>query len=261
MGWIDKLTDESASNLKTRLEGLNACIVLSGTPGASFVAYSADGLILRQVVSTVVTEYRGLTRHAAALLSTLTSDDTTRTIYYHGIGAYTGTGSHRIYSEYVACGVTTGVKHDYAAARANEADGWKVVHTQTTYSAGATNDWTTTRPSAATTSGIVTGRSSSSSYLYAYNHNPIYTTETSTTTEYRFLTKSEAETMVSQNNTNNTQMNKWLYGSSTVYAYAWKGTAKTATSRYIDADNGFTVTVTEKTVSAQGTNWTDKGAA
>ena len=249
MGWIDRASNnETAAALKTRLENLGAYVPLTHTPSASTIAYAANGLILRQVQSVTVGEYRGLTQAAAEKLASLSSDNTNTTIYYKGIGKSP-------YSEYAACGVTTGTKTDYVASRANEAEAWKVTRTETVYSAGATNGWSTTRPTTATTSGIVTGHSSSSSYLFAYNGSPIYSTETSTTTEFRFLTKAEAESKVSQNNTNNTQMGRWRYGSSTFYAYTWKGTVKSATSRYIDSDNGYTVTVTEKTLSASGNNW------
>lgn len=249
MGWIDLASStETASALKTRLESLGACVPLSKTPSASTIAYCANNLILRQVQSVTACEYRCLTQAAAEKLASLSSDNTTTTIYYKGIGTSP-------YSEYAACGVTTGTKADYVASRSNEADGWRVTCTETTYSAGATTGWSTTRPTAATTSGIVRGHSSSSSYLFSYNNSPIYSTETTTTTEYLFLTKSEAETKVSQNNTNNTQMGRWRYGTSTFYAYTWKGTIKSATSRYVDSDNGYTVTVNEKTLSAIGNNW------
>lgn len=261
MSWIDKQSNETAANLKTRLTSLGAYVPLSRTPSASTLAYSANGLVLRQVQSTTVGEYRALTQAAAELLATLSSDGTESTIYYHGIGSYTGSGNNRVYSEYVACGVTTGTKVDYTASRVNESDEWKVVCTETVYAAGATTGWSTTRPTAATTTGIVTGQSSSSSYLYAYNSNHVYATEVSTTTEYRFLTKSEAETKVSQNNSNNTKMWKWRYGTGTFRVYTWKGTIKSAVSRYVDGENGYTVTVTEKTLSASGTNWNDEGAA
>ena len=261
MSWIDKQSNETAANLKTRLEGLGAYIPLSSSPGTSTIAYSANSLILRQVQSTTVGEYRALTHDAATLLASLSADNTESTIYYHGIGSYTGTGNNRVYSEYVACGVTSGTKVDYVASRVNESDEWKVVRTETTYSAGATTGWTTTRPTAATTTGIVTGQSSSSAYLYAYNSNPVYATETSTTTEFRFLSKSEAETKVSQNNSNDTKMWKWRYGTTTFYVYTWKGTIKSAVSRYIDLENGYTVTVTQKTLSASGNNWNDAGQA
>ena len=258
MAWIDKNSGETAAALKTRLEGLGAYIAMSHAPSASSIAYCANGLILRQVQAVETVEYVGLTKDAAYLLATLSSDATTTTIYYHGLGSKTGSGSSATYSEYAACGVTTGAKTDYVASRANAADGWKVTATTTTYTAGATTGWTTTRPTAATTTGIETGRTPSSAYLFAYNNNPIYSTEQTITTEYRFLTKAEADTKVANNNTNNTVMGRWLYGTSTVYAYTWKGTVSSAVSRYIDHDNGYTVTVTTKTLGASGNNWSAK---
>ena len=245
-GWIAPTTGETANGLLTRLQGLELEVPKSSHSSTS-IAYSANGLILRQFEGVAITEYRGLTKAAADLLCTLGSDTTQTTIYYKQIGTS---------DEYAAVGITTGGRTEYAASRANEANGWIVTKTEQTFSAAASTGWSTTRPSGATSTGIQTGKNSATAIVYTAEGDTLYATHTTTTTEYRFLSKSEADTKVANETSDSVAITAFTHsGTLIVTVYAQTGTVKTASSRYIDAERGYTVTVETTTHSASGTNW------
>lgn len=248
--WIDKLTGENASALATRLAGLKDEISTSSRTSKS-IAYSANGLIIRQQETVTTVEYRGLTKAAADLLCTLGSDTTTSTVYYKQIGTS---------SEYAAVGITSGTKTEYSATRANEANGWTVTKTTQTFGAANANGWTTTRPSGSTTTGIQISKDLRKSFVFVFDGDQFQSSQQTTVTEYRFLTSAEADTLIANNSSNNVQMKTFIHYNNELKIYdAWssaqKGTNKSASKRYVDAANGYTVTVTETVFDASGNNW------
>lgn len=247
--WIDlESSTETAAHLRARLKayaGEPEVDTESGT--ASTIAYSANGLILRQKETVDVTEYRALTEAAAKKLKDLESDSSVRTIYYHELP---GGG------DWVACGITTGSKVEVKASRVNEADGWRAVFTTTTYSAANTSGWSTTRPSGATSTGIEISREPKKEYLYKAEGDTIFTNEEAVVVQYKFLTLAEARQLVAANTSNTTSFRSYSHrGTLVVSVSAWSGTIKTAREHYVDSDNGYTVEVTTRTFGASGTNW------
>ena len=250
-GWIDLETPtETAENLFFRL------IDHAGEPNvelekliSSTIAYSANGLILRQNENVEVAEIRALTEGAAKKLIDLASDSSVRTVYYHELP---GGG------DWVACGITTGSKVEVKAIRVNEADGWRAVFTNTTYAAADASGWSTVRPSGATSTGIEISREPKKEYLYKAGGDTIFTTEDAVVVQYKFLTLSEARQLVAENTSNTTYFRTYSHGQLpgvVVSVNAWTGTIKTAREYYVDADNGYTVEVTTRTFGASGTNW------
>ena len=131
MGWIDKQEGESASQLKTRLTNIKDFFSTT-TNGGSTIAYSANGLILRQRESVTTEECRALTKDAADLLKGLEADNTTSQIHYKAVGEN---------GEYAAVGLVIGTKITVYTFRANEADGWRAVISTVTYSADSAEGW------------------------------------------------------------------------------------------------------------------------
>lgn len=248
---FDTTSSETAAQLEARLATAGVKVVVASDVGVS-VAYSANGLILRAREEVVNTEYRGLTQAAAEKLLTLYSNSVTTVIYYKRIG----TGD-----EYAAVGVSSGSKSEYSMTRVGDSLAFVVTRVDTTYSAADTSGWSTTRPSSSGT-GVVTSKSKRSSRVYTYNGDPLYSFQEDQTTEYRFLSQSEAASKVSSEASdtvmnvtykhNTTVEGQTIIGASVVVQV---GTRKVPTMRYIDADHGFAVTVNQTTYSASGTNW------
>ena len=200
-GWIDKQTNETAAQLKTRLGNINDFFKTSLQSGST-IAYSANGLILRQREEVKTEECRGLTEAAATLLKGLDSDGTTSIIHYKAIGSN---------GEYAAVGIITGTKVTVSAFRANEAAGWNAVITTVTFSATDADGWTTTRPSSASSTGIVIDYEKTAERLSSvlknggstaadYGIAVLYQNAAITTREYRLLTQDEAATLVASLN-------------------------------------------------------------
>ena len=249
--WIDTTSSETAANLETRLKGLNAEVPLTSHAPTS-IAYSANGLILRQRESVTVSEFRGLTKAAADKLATRSDDTTTTTIHYKAISESGG---------YAAVAITTGSKTDYVPSRANEADGWHVTKTVTVYSAAAATGWSTTRPTAAT-SGIVVSEDADKQFLANSLGTSIFQNTSTVVKEYPFLTYAEAQAKVAAEK----QAGSRVYDVQVATAWstaegvtAWKnvtvrggsptsqkhGTDKVPTLRYDGPERGWVVTVTE----------------
>ena len=254
-GWIDRANgSETAAELKARLDSDFDLPIYISKQSGSCIAYAGGGLMLRQKETELVWEYRGLTTAAADKLTELSSDATATTVYYKKFNNNS--------DDYAVAGVTTGVKTVVAAVRSNNADGFTARFTQTTYEADATSGWSTTRPSVSGT-GVEVSRSSSTSFVdqITYNNDtfPVFATNLTVVTEYRYRTLAEARTLVS-NNTSNTANNKtWkiVKGGITHYASIPTGTIKNATMRQVSPDEGWTVTVTTQTLSASGTDWSE----
>ena len=249
--WIDLETStEDAAHLRTRLKAYAGEPEVDTESGsASTIAYSANGLILRQKESVDVTEYRALTEAAAKKLKGCEYDDTVRSIYYHELP---GGG------DWVACGITTGTKTEVKASRVNEADGWRAVFTTTTYAAADASGWSTVRPSGATSTGIEISREPNREYLYKADGDTIFTNEDAVVVQYKFLTLSEARQLVAANTSNTTYFRTYVHGAApgiVVSVNAWTGTIVNAREHYVDSENGYTVEVTTRTFGASGTNW------
>ena len=251
--WIDLETPtETAAHLRTRLQSYSGEPEVDTESGsASTIAYSANGLILRQKESVDVTEYRALTEAAAKKLKDLEYDSSVRTIYYHELP---GGG------DWVACGITTGSKLEVKASRVNEADGWRAVLTTTTYTADDAYGWSTIRPSGATSTGIEISREPQQMYLWSAAGHAIYSTETAVVVQYKFLTLAEARALVSENTSNDTYYATYVYdvwgqGQPGATVVAVTGTIKSAREHFVDWENGYTVEVTTRTLGASGNGW------
>lgn len=235
----------SATLAAIRTAGLE---VETGRNSATSIAYSANGLTLRQKETVTTTEYRGLTKAAAQQLEdleTAASDTTASVTYYHQIGDT---------SDYATVSLMTGGKVDYVPRREDEGDAWTCVKTETAYEAvgaGTGSGWTTTRPSGAASTGVQISKDMRKTWIWSN----FYAVETTTVTEYRYLTLSEANAKVSDNTSNNVQMHTYTASSGLAWCYAQAGTAKTAAARYVDAENGYTVTVTQTDYSGEGSGW------
>lgn len=248
---IDTTTTETASNLESRIAGLNAKIVVASNVGST-VAYSANGLILRSKESVVTTEYRGLTKAAAEKLLTLSDNDVSTTIYYKKIGSG---------DEYAAVGVSVGLKSDYTMSRVNDSNTFVVTRVDTTYSAADDGGWSSVRPSSSGT-GVVTSKSKRSSHVCDFDGDALYSYQEDTTTEFRFLTQSEAVQKVAAEASDTVTETMFKhdieYQGQTMVGFWIKvqtGTRKVAAARYVDADHGFTVTVNQTTLTASGTGF------
>ncbi len=136
------------------------------------------------------------------------------------------------------------------ARRANEADGWTVALTETVYGVPYTEDarsvFTPGLPDIMSGSGQVVSKSSSRTFVFSYAGYVLYQTEATTVTEYSFLTQAEAAQKVADNTADASykRVSK-ASGGVTVYREVKSGTQKTASARYVDAENGWTVSVTE----------------
>lgn len=244
-GWIGNNTGETATNFVTRLQGLNDYIKTTIRVGST-IAYSANGLILRQKESETTTEIRGITESAAELLKGLESDTTTTAIYYKAVGDN---------GEYAVVGLLNGTRTTVTGGRANEAGGWRVTISSVTYSAGDADGWSTTRPSTATSVGIVVDYKQTS--VRQFNlasasgiFKVLYENAATTTREFQFLTESEANAKVLAANTYNEGgciVAKVTAAGQTAQAIVKNYTVKKAFARYVSVERGWTV-VQEETV-------------
>lgn len=249
--FIDTTSGETAAALETRIVNEKQKVFVSKNSGIS-LAYSANGLVLRQKEDVETHEYRGLSQAAAVKLLSLASNAVTSTIYYKAIGSN---------GDVAAVGIQTGTVVDLTVSRDGDSGVFTVTRVDTTYSAASTAGWDTTRPASSST-GVVTSKSKRSNRVYTYNGDSIYSYQETTTTEYRFLTQAEAASKVSAETSDSVGYTTYKHdatvsGSTIVGATVavQTGTTKTASSRYVDADRGFTVTVNATTYTASGTNW------
>ena len=247
-GWIDKLTGETAEQLKTRLETLHDYVAQSREAGAT-IAYSQYGLILRQREVADVWECHGLTENAAKLLIDLENDMTSNTTYFRDVGDN---------GEYAVVTIITGTKTTVVAMRENEAAAWKATITTVTYSATDANGWSTTRPTE--TVGITTGVRRTSKQLYNFQGNILFQNCETKTIEYRYLSYESALAKVTSLNSDMT--GDWKnavcqLGEGVLAVTTWCAVAvfveHNATMRYIDPQSGWTVidTANDYTAAAQ----------
>ena len=243
MALITTTSSETAATLESRIATAGAKRKISNTAGYA-VAYSANSLILRQKTEVVEFEYVGLSQGAAEKLVTLNSDSVTTTIYYKSFGAN---------GDCAAVGIETGTRTKYNATRDGESRMWTVRRTDETLSAYSTSGWSTTRPSNSGTGVEISKRSNATIVARYQSGSTVYSlvsTETVTVTRYRFRTKTEATTLVTNNTSagaSYTSVNK-----SGVYVAVLDGTNKSANMEYIDNDYGYVVDVTTTVYTHSG---------
>ena len=149
------------------------------------------------------------------------------------------------------------------ARRTNEADGWTVALTETAYGVPRQDD--STAHVTATSNGkpiswaysvlpgiskyMKTGaavsKNSSRTFVFSYAGAVLFQTETTTVTEYPFLTKAEADKAVADNTADASYVRvSKSSGGITVWREVKSGTQKTASARYVGDGRGWTVSVT-----------------
>lgn len=172
------------------------------------------------------------------------------------------TGSDSAGSESLAF-PTEGREVAAEARRANEADGWTVALTETAYGVPRQDDSTAHvratsngKPiswaysvlpgiSKYMKTGAAVSKISSRTYVFSFAGAVLFQTETTTVTEYPFLTKAEADKAVADNTADASYVRvSKASGGVTVYREVRSGTQKTASARYAGDGRGWTVSVT-----------------
>lgn len=267
----------AAADVLAWLDGIGA-VVRTSHESATLRLYDRT-FHLRQDVSTDAREIRGLAHDLAEWLADgLQSDTTVQRTYY---ALVSGSFSNNAWTSVDAVPViaTTGpdadekkVVHYHPAGigngfarkmslptegrtvaanarRTNEADGWTVALTETVYGVPYTPDeknvfvTEVVDPMAV---GSVVSKASSRTFVFSFSGAVLFQTETTTVTEFAFLSKAEADEKVAAN-TSDAQYVRVSKSSSgvTVYREVKNGSQKTASARYVDEERGWTVSVTE----------------
>lgn len=253
MGWRDYDSGSTPAQFAATLKAEGLCVTISEETASQIIAHNGSSP-LKQKQTVKVEEYRGLTEAAAHALLGLEADNSTTTVYYAKRSTSTG-GT----AMYIAVAARTGDVVNVASSRANEAAGYNVRTTTTTYSADGTG-WSTTKPSASQT-GITISKSKRT--LVTTYPVGVYTqTVTTEVVEYTFLTQTAANNLCTSSSTmssaNHTYTaNRTVYtstGASQAQTYTgsyttYSGTVVYSTMRYIDEVNGWTVTKTTETTS------------
>lgn len=149
------------------------------------------------------------------------------------------------------------------ARRTNEADGWTVALTETAYGVPRQDDSTAHvrgrsngKPiswaysvlpgiSKYMKTGAAVSKNSSRTYVFSFAGAVLFQTETTTVTEYHFLTKAEADKAVADNTADASYVRvSKSSGGVTVYREVKSGTQNTASARYAGDGRGWTVSVT-----------------
>ncbi len=251
MGWrdIDTTTETTAALLRAALVADGHAVVISKESGSTIIGHNG-ATPLKQIETRTVVEFRCLTQAAAEMLVGLAVDNVTSEIYY----AKRASGGNAL--TYLAFAAKSGTAVAVRAQRYDESGQWMVRETTTEYSAAGT-DWSTTKPSTATT-GIVTSKTKSSIYTQ-YENGVKKQDVTTTVTEYQFLTKAEAENLCTTSNSMtatrtsyscarqvyNSANSAWVSQSYIGYYTYMSGTIKTSVMRYVDEANGWSVTQTK----------------
>lgn len=267
----------AAADVLAWLDGIGA-VVRTSHESATLRLYDRK-FHLRQDVATDTREIRGLAHDLAEWLADELQVDTTvqRTYYALVSGAWSNNAWTSI--DAVPVTVTTGPDADTKttvrfypagsgggvartmylptegrtvvanARRANEADGWTVALTETVYGVPYSPDAKSVfAPGVVDTMavGSVVSKSSSRTFVFSFNGSVLFQTETTTVTEFAFLSADEAAAKVSEN-TSDAQYISVSKSSSgmTVYREVKNGSQKTASARYVDEERGWTVSVTE----------------
>ena len=214
------------------------------------IAFSAFGKVLKQREVTKITETRGYMDGATAQTDAAAAfaDTTTMVTLYQ---ATTGGG-------FVMASVITGSITTAVAQRANEANMWKVVKTQTTYSwiAPSGNSWSTTRPAAGT--GAIVSISTSRRAVTTVDGYTLFQNETTSTREYRGCTAAEADYLLVNRPADTLSDHVWIcvriateIGRVTIQT----GHRYTVDSRFVSDAEGYNVSIHDTEITASGTNW------
>ena len=260
------------------LDGLGAVVRTGRTPTVVRL-YSRKGFSLLQEVVTETREVRGLARGLAVFLADGLRSDNTRTHDYYALHTATRSGNDWTGIEAAEVSVTAGppaidqtnvtfhpggltnaVQRRFnvpteglavvaEARRANEADGWTVAMTETAYGVPYTEDarnvFTPGMPDILSGIGQVVSKSSSRTFVFSYAGAVLFQTETTTVTEYRYLTQAEAAQKVADNTADSSYVRvSKSSGGVTVYREVKSGTQKTASASYVGKERGWTVSVT-----------------
>lgn len=253
MGWRDYDSGSTPATFAATLKAEELCVTISEETASQILAHNGS-TPLKQKQIVKVEEYRGLTEAAAHALLGLEADNSTTTIYYAQRSTSTG-GT----AQYMAVAARTGNVVNVTTSRANEAAGYNVRTTTTTYSADGAG-WSTARPAASQT-GVVVSKSKRT-LVTTYPTGTYTQTVTTEVKEYPFLTHAEAtdictssSTMTSANHTYTATRTVYTsMGSSQPQTYigsytTYSGIIVYSTMRYIDEVNGWTVTKTTETTS------------
>lgn len=247
----------------------NATPVDTAKTAASSILCAPPGLTaIRQREAVETSEKRGLTK-TAALAAAGVMDDTSQTTYYRYYG-------RRVYS-FTA---TTGTKTVATARRANDADGWTLTTTVTTYSihpATLPNGWGTTpldpdgNPislSAGGDSGIVVSYQTQLSHVYTWTTfasssssttltSALFSKTETTVTEYRHFNseasaQAKANSLTSANVAFTTLVAPYRQTAvQSAYRTLPTGTTTTAVVRQASNGEGWTVVATSVSLSYQ----------
>lgn len=253
MGWRDYDSGSTPAQFAATLKTEGLCVTISEETASQILAHNGS-TPLKQKQIVKVEEYRGLTEEAAHALLGLEADNSTTTIYYAQRSTSTG-GT----AQYMAVAARTGSVVNVTSSRANEAAGYNVRTTTTTYSADGTG-WSTSKPEASTTG--VTVSKSKRTLVTTYPVGAYTQTVTTEVKEYPFLTQAQANnlcttssTMTSSNHTYTATRTVYTStGSSQYQTYTgnyttYSGIVVYSTMRYIDEVNGWTVTKTTETTT------------
>lgn len=227
---------------------------------SSTILFTKGGNVVRQVETEVVSEYRGLTKEKAVALAGV-EDATAQTTFYRVIGGTT-----------YSITAMSGTKTTKTAQRANEADGWTLSVSETTF---------TTEPAELTASGwadSLVGSSASSAWSTKSRSKSVtpvremsgctlFQVKDVTVEEMRYLTKDAAANLVSNPGIATTLASKtatcvvksyaslsssgtegWLT-TSWCYATLNDGVQCYASMSFVSDAEGYTVTRTTETYS------------
>ena len=268
--------------------------------------YGQHGISLRQRVSVMRREYRGLAADLAVFLAdylpndntavrtwcavwnatyanstysnvefdtfTVTGgpDGSTNTVTYHP------TGQQSPAIAVATTGLSTGFRRTATASRANDADGYTVVAETYVYYAPYSPDinprfcpksYPVKGNGDSLATGVVVSKSNNGQFVFSYSNSPLYVTEATEIVEYRNLTQTQATNYMSQATPATyilAQHRASKTGSNNYTTIIKAGTEKTAEARYIDAERGWTATITQITRTANfvtsGAGWYDGGS-
>ena len=235
------------------------CNVDTGKQTASSILFSRAGsTTIRQIETEEVMEVRGLTAAAGKGKVPDASnvvDNTTQTTYYAFIGGVVHT-----------INVISGSKEEWSAMRKDESGQWYATKRTKTYSSnvGSVSAWGTT-PLDETGTAITLSASGvskvisvdkSTSFVFDAMGDVLTASVTTEVLEYRYVkTKANADTIVNANTSASSQGTARHGTVTVVIVPVQTGTEKFASSRFVSAEAGWTVTVTKKTYTHQGTNW------
>jgi hypothetical protein len=214
------------------------------------IAYSANGLLLKQKEVVEVTEVRGYTNAASAKAAAAAAfSDTSKIINLF----HTTQGGGFVMASVLSGNITTAV-----ASRANEANMWRVVKTKSTYThvAPVGGEWSTTRPSAGY--GNIVSISNSQRIVTQVEGYTLFAEEVTSTREYRGCTAAEADNLL-RNRPADTLVNA-VFVCKKIATEIGRVTTQvgkryTVDSRYVSDTEGLNVSVHETTITVSGTSW------